>query len=310
MSNCHKYSIFVIYFAAYWTEKTFQYCFLCISETVSMIPPIVLDVKPHHKVLDMCAAPGSKTAQLIEAIHAEEDVVPKGLVVANDSDNSRCYMLVHQAKRLQSPAVIITNHDASIMPNMKITDPKNPNEKVNLRFDRILCDVPCSGDGTLRKNADIWPKWSAAIGLNLHGIQYRILKRGIELLEVGGRLVYSTCSLNPVEDEAVIQKILLEAGKDNLVLEDATSLVPGLKFTPGLSSWKVSHKGGDLFSKWADVGEKFYSHVRPSMVIFLIHFLIEMIDWDSMGFYYFYCMIVMRGCEGETLFLYCIFCIL
>ena len=46
-----------------------------------MIPPIVLDVKPHHKVLDMCAAPGSKTAQLIEAIHSEEDAVPKGLVV-------------------------------------------------------------------------------------------------------------------------------------------------------------------------------------------------------------------------------------
>ena len=195
-----------------------------------------------------------------------------GLVVANDSDNSRCYMLVHQAKRLQSPCFIITNHDASIMPNMKITDPKNPNEKVNLRFDRILCDVPCSGDGTLRKNADIWPKWSAAIGLNLHGIQYRILKRGIELLAVGGRLVYSTCSLNPVEDEAVIQKILLEAGKDNLFLEDATSLVPGLKFTPGLSSWKVSHKGGDLFSKWADVDEKYYSHVRPSMVIFSVKF--------------------------------------
>jgi tRNA (cytosine34-C5)-methyltransferase len=122
-----------------------------------MIPPIVLDVKPHHKVLDMCAAPGSKTAQLIEAIHAVEDVIPKGLVVANDSDNSRCYMLVHQAKRLQSPCVIITNHDASIMPNIQITDPNNAEEKVNLRFDRVLCDVPCSGDGTLRKNADIWP---------------------------------------------------------------------------------------------------------------------------------------------------------
>ena len=48
------------------------------QETVSMIPPLVLDVKPHHKVLDMCAAPGSKTAQLIEAIHAVEDVVPQG----------------------------------------------------------------------------------------------------------------------------------------------------------------------------------------------------------------------------------------
>ena len=77
-----------------------------------------------------------------------------GLVVANDSDNSRCYMLVHQAKRLQSPCVIITNHDASIMPNLQMTT--DSGLKKNLKFDRILCDVPCSGDGTLRKNADIW----------------------------------------------------------------------------------------------------------------------------------------------------------
>ena len=47
---------------------------------------------------------------------------------------------------------------------------------------RILCDVPCSGDGTMRKNPDIWPKWNAASGSNLHGVQFRILKRGIELL--------------------------------------------------------------------------------------------------------------------------------
>ena len=48
------------------------------QETVSMIPPLVLDVKPHHKVLDMCAAPGSKTAQLIEALHSQEGVIPEG----------------------------------------------------------------------------------------------------------------------------------------------------------------------------------------------------------------------------------------
>ena len=78
-----------------------------------------------------------------------------GLVVANDSDNSRCYMLVHQAKRLQSPSVIITNHDASCMPNMTYTDAEG--KPTLLKFDRVLCDVPCSGDGTLRKNADIWP---------------------------------------------------------------------------------------------------------------------------------------------------------
>ena len=233
------------------------------QETVSMIPPIVLDVKPHHKVLDMCAAPGSKTAQLIEAIHAVEDVVPKGLVIANDGDNTRCYMLVHQAKRLQSPNVIITNHDASIMPNIQVSDANGT--KTNLLFDRVLCDVPCSGDGTLRKNADIWPKWSAATSTNLHGIQYRILKRGIELLEVGGRLVYSTCSLNPVEDEAVVQRLILDAGKENVIIEQASDLVPGLKYSPGLSTWKVGTKEGENFAQWKDVDEKFHSQIRPYM---------------------------------------------
>ena len=66
-------------------------------------------------------------------------------------------MLVHQAKRLQSPCMMITNHDAAIMPNISVTNPENPSEKINLKFDRILCDVPCGGDGTIRKNADIWP---------------------------------------------------------------------------------------------------------------------------------------------------------
>ena len=65
-------------------------------------------------------------------------------------------MLVHQAKRLQSPSVIITNHDAAIMPNLQITSDDGAT-KMNLKFDRILCDVPCSGDGTVRKNADLWP---------------------------------------------------------------------------------------------------------------------------------------------------------
>ena len=79
-----------------------------------------------------------------------------GVVIANDADNARCYMLVHQAKRLQSPCMLVTNHDASCMPNFNVTSSKT-GEKITLKFDRILCDVPCTGDGTLRKNADIWP---------------------------------------------------------------------------------------------------------------------------------------------------------
>ena len=89
------------------------------------------------QVLDMCAAPGSKTAQLIESLHAVEDVLPTGLVVANDSDNSRCYMLVHQAKRLQSPCYIIINHDASCLPNLQVRETRDDDTSlVNLKFDR------------------------------------------------------------------------------------------------------------------------------------------------------------------------------
>lgn len=73
----------------------------------------------------MCAAPGSKTAQLIEYLHKDQERLPEGFVVANDIDNNRCYLLVHQAKRLSSPNVIITNHDAAIMPNFTVASKGN-----------------------------------------------------------------------------------------------------------------------------------------------------------------------------------------
>lgn len=116
----------------------------------------------------MCAAPGSKTAQLIEALHANsENSLPTGFVVANDVDNNRCYMLVHQAKRLNSPCFIVTNHDSSFLPNFLMTNSNGQREEV--KFDRVLCDVPCSGDGTLRKNPDIWLKWNNSQSSCLHG---------------------------------------------------------------------------------------------------------------------------------------------
>ncbi|XP_063369797.1 tRNA (cytosine(34)-C(5))-methyltransferase [Cydia amplana] len=234
------------------------------QETVSMLPPVVLDVQPHHKVLDMCAAPGSKTAQLIEFLHADEDKMPTGFVMANDVDNSRCYMLVHQAKRLNSPCIVITNHDSAVMPNIQVTDQKNPESTVPLKFDRILCDVPCSGDATLRKNPDIWLKWSTGNGNNLHGIQYRVLKRGCELLASGGRLVYSTCSFNPVENEAVIHRMLAEAG-GSIALVDVRASLTGLKSHPGMTHWRPASKDMVFYDKYEDVPEKWQTVVRPQM---------------------------------------------
>ncbi|VDN12012.1 unnamed protein product [Dibothriocephalus latus] len=175
------------------------------QEAVSMLPPLALDVKEHHAVLDLCAAPGSKSAQLVELLHADAEkkngdgdtyAEPSGFVIANDLDRKRCYMMIHQVKRLQSPCVLLTEEDAAIYPRIFVDSPSNPNEK-------------------------------------------RILRRGLELLRVPSpdettdlpRLVYSTCSLNPVEDEAVIASILNATG----------GAVGGSGFVarPGLRSWRI-----------------------------------------------------------------------
>jgi 16S rRNA C967 or C1407 C5-methylase (RsmB/RsmF family) len=139
-----------------------------------MIPPIFLKVEPQHRVLDMCAAPGSKTAQLIEYLHEGLDqgqipctshypnipshsdhhhrTFPKyllppatrvaGMVVANDVDEQRCYMLVHQVKRISSPCVMMANYAAQLFPAIRLREEDGTRGDPTF-FDRILCDVPC-----------------------------------------------------------------------------------------------------------------------------------------------------------------------
>ena len=229
------------------------------QEAVSMLPPLFLDVRPEHLVLDLCAAPGSKTAQLIEAIHSPLtsspdafDPMPLGVVVANDSDTKRAHMLVHQAQRLPSPSLCVTNVDASNMANIQVAwkgeQPSDPICQRELKYDRVLADVPCSGDATLRKNLSIWKDWTPMNGTGLHALQLRILIRGLMLLRPGGRLVYSTCSLNPIENEAVVAAALRHFQGDVTVF-DASSMLPALKRRPGMTSWKVAPgRGAHLFS--------------------------------------------------------------
>ncbi|KAI3383108.1 hypothetical protein SNEBB_010982 [Seison nebaliae] len=218
------------------------------QESVSMIPPFLLDIRSHHRVLDMCAAPGSKTAQLIEFL-LTNDGNGDGFLVANDVDNRRCYMLSHQMKRLNSHQILITNQDASSIPNFRES---SNSKKTTMKFNRILCDVPCSGDGTIRKNVDIWRKWSFLNAIHLHGIQSRILRRAIQLLsEEDGRIVYSTCSLCPIENEAVISNVL-EDFHETFELVDIRTILPKLKCSPGLTKWTIlnpSLKNGDEFSE-------------------------------------------------------------
>ncbi|KAJ5901799.1 Methyltransferase (Ncl1) [Penicillium taxi] len=258
------------------------------QEVVSMIPPLLMDLRPGMTCLDMCAAPGSKSAQLMEMIHAgEEDAIldaskkvkegtagpeplgpeglnddgrTTGLLIANDSDYKRAHMLIHQMKRLSSPNLIVTNHDATMYPSIKLpplpSDDPTKKQGRYLKFDRILADVPCSGDGTARKNVAVWKDWNPANALGLHPTQARILVRALQMLKVGGRVVYSTCSMNPVENEAVVASAIERCGgAANVKIVDCSAELPGLKRMPGLKTWKVMDREARIWNSWAEIEE-------------------------------------------------------
>jgi len=224
-----------------WLKVQTDSGFITRQETVSMIPPVVLSPESHHAVLDMCAAPGSKTSQLLEIISniPQGETEPTGYVVANDSDAKRAYMLVHQLRRLNSPATFVTAKDAQFWPMLlrgkNIKDEERAQEGI---FDRVLCDVPCTGDGTARKNPGIWKHWTASAGHSIHPLQLSIALNGARLTKVGGYMCYSTCSMNPIENEAVVAEIL-RTTDGSLKLVDKRPDMPGIVARPGWSNWKV-----------------------------------------------------------------------
>lgn len=215
---------------------------------------------------------GSKTSQILEFLHAHHKSTPDGCVVANDMDAGRAKMLIHQLKRLQTPCVAIINTDARRIGAYPLGRSKDIlREERVLRYDRILADVPCSGDGTLRKSPDIWSSWNPGNGISLHAMQLQIICNGMSLCAPGARLVYSTCSLNPIEDEAVIAEALRRNQSFELV--DCSGHLPGLRRCSGLSTWRVYEKGtkSDTQLKHVptyegmDAAQKHVSGLKPTM---------------------------------------------
>lgn len=191
-----------------------------------MLPPLCLDIQPTDLVLDMCAAPGSKTGQILEMIGDKA-----GGVVANDVEFARASMLIHQIQRINnSSGIMVVNHMGQQLPGD------------HCYYDKVLCDVPCSGDGAIRKLPNKWRHWSYKDGAGLHGLQVQLLMRGLQMLKVGGRLVYSTCSISPIEDEAVVVELFRRlAETDQVELVDVHSQpgVQDFKGRKGMSSWPV-----------------------------------------------------------------------
>lgn len=158
-----------------------------VQEAASMIPPIVLDPQPGEAVLDACAAPGSKTSQIAQLMNN------KGILVANDVQGSRLAPLGMNLQRMGVSNCVIT---------------LSRGERLKGEFDRILVDAPCSGTGTIRKSLKTVEMWNPHMVRRLSIMQKKILSNAFGLLKKGGTLVYSTCSLEPEENEGVISWFL------------------------------------------------------------------------------------------------------
>ena len=209
------------------------------QEAVSMLPVLALDPTPGQIILDLCASPGSKTTQICEHLG------DSGAVVANEVISGRVNTLVTNVQRHASRTVLVVQHDGRHIPRVPGSG-----------FDGVLVDVPCTGSGTTRKNPDVWGKWRPSSGRSLHSLQYDLLTRAIELTKPGGRVVYSTCSLDPIENEAVVARVLA-GGKVKVVpCGDSLSGVPS---NPGMTNWPLLNDRGEL-----DIESKSEEYLIPT----------------------------------------------
>lgn len=162
--------------------------YIYVQEAASMIPPMVLNPQPGERVLDTAASPGSKTSQIAAMMNN------RGVLVANDVTGDRLAALGVNLMRCG-----VANTAMSLGRGERIK---------NMEFDKILVDAPCSGTGTIRKSLKTITMWNPDMVKRLGNVQKKLITNAFNLLRPGGTLVYSTCSLEPEENEEVIDHLL------------------------------------------------------------------------------------------------------
>jgi 16S rRNA (cytosine967-C5)-methyltransferase len=163
---------------------------ISVQDEASQTVPLLLDTQSGDRVLDLCAAPGGKTPPLVRAAGAN------GIVVAADRHAHRLRAMREQFKRLALTQVRLIELDAaSGLP-------------FGVLFNRILVDAPCSGTGTLARHPEIRWRLNPEQLVEFHALQTSLLRSALQQLAPGGRLVYSTCSMEPEENERVVEGAL------------------------------------------------------------------------------------------------------
>jgi tRNA (cytosine49-C5)-methyltransferase len=158
------------------------------QEAASMIPPVVLGPEEDDTILDIAASPGSKTTQLAALMKN------KGLLIANDYTTERMKPLSLNLQRCG-----VTNCIITLMQGQWFK---------GLQFDKILVDAPCSGTGTIRKSLKTLRVWNPCMVKRLAGTQKQLIETAFNNLKENGTMVYSTCSLEPEEDEEVVDFLI------------------------------------------------------------------------------------------------------
>ncbi|MBS3088261.1 RsmB/NOP family class I SAM-dependent RNA methyltransferase [Candidatus Pacearchaeota archaeon] len=206
-------------------EHTLGYYY--IQEISSMLPPLALDPKPNELILDLCASPGSKTSQI--AMYMQN----QGTIIANDLNIGRIKILSTNLEKCGVTNAIITRKDAiGLCASLsKSTFPK---------FDKILVDAPCSGEGTLRSSPKTFLMWNPKLIKKFSRQQKTFVAFALKCLKKGGTLVYSTCTHAPEENEEVVDFAL----KNFPVKIEKISLP--LKTRQGITSWNNKSYHNDV----------------------------------------------------------------
>lgn len=181
-----------------------------LQEPSAMAPAGLLEVRPGMRVLDLCAAPGGKTAQLAAALAG------RGLLVCNEIHPKRAKILARNIERLGVANALVLNEH-----------PQRLEARFAGWFDRILVDAPCSGEGMFRKEEAAVTDWSPETVEMCAKRQLEILHSAAKMLAPGGRLVYSTCTFAPQEDEGAVSRFLEAAPDFSVAKAEAPWFAPG-----------------------------------------------------------------------------------
>lgn len=195
-----------------------------LQEPSAMAPAGLLAPQPGEWVLDLCAAPGGKTTQIAAAMQG------RGLLVCNELHPKRAKVLASNIERMGvANALVLNEHPTQLA------------ARFSACFDRILVDAPCSGEGMFRKEADAVTDWSEEAVKSCAARQTEILNSAAEMLRAGGRLVYSTCTFSPEENEGVIDRFLQEHSDFSVEIVDAPFFDGGRPEWIGSENAALSH---------------------------------------------------------------------